>query len=243
MDDNNPRNQSLVRRLVHKFIYVCHANADVTFYTAIAVALTAWGLAYILGHLGNKVIPFDFKTIRLTDYHQAYDIYKNDSILILQRTREGQQGSLIAFFSFISVFVIANCISVFRLKPAPAPPFDRYSRFGAILAISMWVALMYLYVYPSIVVITQPQTLVLDPTHNLVILNDEVVGTLTGIIEFENTESKGPKVESSRFGFTLKDGSYRELTSGVWVGGNLPLITAYLNQYLQTQQHEMHSGN
>lgn len=243
MDDENPQNRSYTRRLARKLIYVWRANADVTFYIAITIAFMAWGLAYILGHMGNQPVPLDFKPIRLTDYHQAYAIYKNDSMLLLQRARGGQQAPLIAFFSFGSVFVIANCIPAFRLKPAPTSSSSRYSRFGAVLAIVMWTVLMYFYAYPSIIVIAQPQTLVLDPAHDQVILNDKVVGSLAGIIEFEDVESKGSKVESSRFGFTLKDGSYRELTSGVWVGGNLPLITAYLNHYLQTQQHEMHAGN
>lgn len=243
MKDESPQDESLVQRLARKLIYVWHANADITFYIAITITLIAWGLAYTLGHLGNQAVPFDLKLIRLTDYHQAYDIYENNSMLLLQRARGGQQAPLIAFFSFGSVFVIANCISAFRLKPASTLSPGRYPRFGAVLAILMWTVLMYLYVYPSIIVITQPQTLVLDPVHDQVLLNNKIVSTMNRMSQFEDDESTGPKVESSRFGFTLKDGSYYELTSGAWVGGNLPLITAYLNQYLQTHRLEARAAN
>lgn len=243
MNDASPQNESLARLLARKLIYVWHANADITFYIAITTALIAWGLAYTLGHLGNQVIPFDFKPIRLTDYHQAYDIYENNSVLLLQRARGGLQASLIAFFSFISVFMIANCIPAFRLKPASASSPGRYSRFGAVLAVMMWTVLMYIYVYPSIVIITQPQTLVLDPVHDQALLNNHIVSTMNEISQFEDVETSSIKSESSRFGFTLKDGSYRELMSGVWVGGNLQLITTYLNNYLQTHQLEARASN
>src|SRR5579863_185884 len=199
MNDGSPQYQSLAQRLARKLIYVWRANADVTFYTAITIAFIAWGFAYILGHFGNQVVPVDFKPVRLTDYHQAYDIYEHDSMLLLQRERGGQQAPLIAFFSFISVFVIANCLAAFRLNPSSTSLSRRYSRFGAILAIVMWSVLTYLYVYPSIVVITQPQTLVLDPVHDQVLLNNQIVSTMNRMSQFEDVESTGPKVESSRF--------------------------------------------
>lgn len=223
----------IVPSLTRKSIIDWFKKADIKPLIALGIAFIVYVLAYCIAHTGGASIPPGFELIRLTDYHQAYDIYRKGTMLILERTRDGQQAPLIAFFSLISVSIIYQCIATFlpTLRKQQSP--GNRSRIGGVLLVFAWSILMYFLAYPSIVVITEPQTLILDLDRNQALLNGKIVSNMNAIAGFEDEERHGAKSASSRFGIRLKDGSYLELTSGTWVGGNLPLINAYLNQYLQ----------
>src|SRR5215469_10827650 len=96
------RSQFSVSTLTGKSIAAQLKKADIALYTALAIALIVCGTACLVAYTDRASVPPDFKLIPLTEHHQAYNIYRNGSLLMLQRTRGAQQALLIAFFSFIS---------------------------------------------------------------------------------------------------------------------------------------------
>ena len=207
------------------------------FLVGLAVAAIAWSTASYFAERGDVPLPSGATQVHITDYSPAYGVYRDKQTLILHRERGSFQSGLIAWFAFFTTFMVVRLIAEFRE--------DRHSStFSWIVWIAIagtlgplygWV--LYGYVYPSVVVIENPQTFVFDPIHDQVVLNEKFLGKMSAIAEFVDVEKesnqRGGSYEWTWFGVRLKDGRYYPFTTGIYTGGNLGPVAEYLNQYLK----------
>jgi hypothetical protein len=232
MDNKDWQHQPLTWSLIKTQFANWFPQHKVALLWALVVAIILWGICRSIAGTGNTPIPGDAQLVQITNYAQAYDVYRRSDSLILSRVRsDGELSILMAGFgvTWWLIYTIREYRSERKQRGFSSAFF-----VGLNVAFGLYLGFMiYAYAYPSALVLTHPQSIVLDPVHDLVSLNGKPLGHISQIAEFEGIEKSAYRSRWSWFGVKLKDGHYYAFDQGEFVGANVQLIAAYLNDYLR----------
>lgn len=232
MDSTDWRAQPLTWNLLRTHFGAWFSRHKIALSIALAVAVVVWGICKEVAETGNLAIPTDAQLVSITNYAQSYEVYKEGPKAILARVRDEGDISIVMLV-FGLVWWLVFSIQEYQLDREKRS----FSRNGFIVMntlLGLYIGFIgYVYAYPSFLVLTQRQLIVLDPDRNLVTVNDAPLGRMSDIDEFEGIEKKGYHHDWTWFGVKLKDGRYYSFNEGEFVGANIQAIAAYLNGYLK----------
>lgn len=232
MTDGDWRSQPLTWALLREHTAPWFKRHRFALSIGLVVAVIIWIICKGIAGIGNFPIPKGAQLAELTNYAQAYDIYKLGDAIILDRVRLDGDGAIM-MAGFGLTWWIIYLIQEYRLERkqrgiSKASFLILNALFGLYFG---WV--IYVYAFPSFLILIHPQQIILDPSRDLVLLDEQPLGRMSSILEFEGVEKEGYHYDWTWFGVKLKDGRYYSFNEGQMIGANVQLIAAYLNTYLK----------
>lgn len=232
MDNRDWRYQPLTWSLLRTHFGAWFLRHRLAISIALGTAVLTWGVCEEIAQHGNVQVPAAAQIVKITEYAQAYDIYKYGSELMLSRVRNDGVVE-IAMTVFGVTWWIVYLIQEYRSRKNQRNPWGRFDVLVQGFFSLLFVAFLFAETLPSIQILFQPQLIILDPKNDLVTLNGAPLGRMSAISEFEGIHKEGYRYDWTWFGVKLKDGRYYPFTEGSLIGTNVELIAPYLNQYLK----------
>lgn len=241
MDNTDWRSQPLTWTLLRTHFGAWFARHRIALSIALAVAVIVWGVCRGVANIGNVPIPKDAALVSITNYAQAYDVYKQGTKVILDRVRDEEDLSMIMAGFGITWWLVYSIQEYQSDRKRKGFSKATFIAMNALFALYL-AYITYVYAYPSLMILIHPQMIILDPEHDLVTLNNVPLGRMSEIEDFEGVEKEGYHYDWTWFGVKLKNGRYYSFNEGQFVGANVQSIAGYLNGYLKQYPPNSHSS-
>ena len=234
MDDKDWRYQPLTWALVRTKFTGWFARHRLPLAIAFVVAAAIWGVLATYLRFTQVPPPAGATYLHITDYAQAYDVYSRRATFILMRSRGFAQLLLFAYLGFITAWWV-SFIVIRQRAEEDRLGHEHVFPIGAAIALLFCWLLGSFFLHSSVVELTQPQIISIDPVSDTVSLNGVVVGKVSDIQRFDATEEHGYRSRWASFGVIWKDGRYQAFDEGEFGAANVLYISAYLNEKLRSR--------